>query len=454
MARAQNIYRNALQADAMLQEYRIDSVLGAGGFGMTYLGLDTHLEKYVAIKEYLPTELAMRAADGTVVPLTSEREADYRWGLERFILEARTLARFNHRNIVRVSRFFEANGTGYMVMDYERGAPLAQRLKREPPLDEAALKRLVAPLLDGLRVVHAAGFLHRDIKPDNIFVREGEDPVLIDFGAARQSVGGATRNLTAVLTPGYAPMEQYVSDGHQGPWTDLYAFGGVLFRAVTGAGPPDAVSRIKSDSVGEALARVSGLYSEPFLRAIEWALALDEKRRPQDVAAWHSALIDAGTRPAPAPAEAGAESTVLQPTAPAPLDAPPPKPALRRRWIVPAAGVILTLVALAGFLVWQRAARIDSAKQAERIASETRPPVATAADEALHKLRREVESEFLAADTNRDGYLSPDEVRGRFPVIAKAFERVDTDGDGRISLQEFMRARRLQFERRVQKQSN
>lgn len=462
MARAQNIYRNALQADAMLQEYRIDSVLGAGGFGMTYLGVDTHLEKYVAIKEYLPTELAMRAADGTVVPLTSEREADYRWGLERFILEARTLAKFNHPNIVRVSRFFEANGTGYMVMDYESGAPLTQRLKQEPPLDEKALKRLVEPLLDGLRVVHAAGFLHRDIKPDNIFVREGEDPVLIDFGAARQAIGGATRSLTAVLTPGFAPMEQYASNGRQGPWTDLYAFGGVLFRAVTGRNPPDAVSRLKSDSVGESLARVRGRYSEPFLRAIEWALTLDDKARPQDIPAWRSALNGGPGPSAPTVAAVGSDSTVLQPgvqsvTVPpvAVSEAPaasPAKPAGRRRWIVLAAAVIIILSAAAWILISKRTARIEAAKEAERIESQQKGPSAPAVEEGLRKLRREAEAEFLAADTNRDGYLSPEEARGRFPMIAKGFERVDADGDGRISLPEYMRARRTQLERRLQRQ--
>ena len=454
MARTPNIYRNALQSDAMLQEYRIDSVLGAGGFGMTYLGWDTHLEKHVAIKEYLPTELAMRSADGTVVPLTSEREADYRWGLERFILEARTLARFNHRHIVRVSRFFEANGTGYMVMDYERGAPLTQRLKHEPPLDEAALKRLVEPLLDGLRAVHAAGFLHRDIKPDNIFVREGDDPVLIDFGAARQAVGGATRNLTAVLTPGYAPMEQYASDGRQGPWTDLYAFGGVLFRAVTGASPPDAVSRLRGDAVAEALARVRGRYSEPFLRAIEWALTLDDKLRPQDIPAWQRALNGKISGSAAVATAVAADSTVLR-TLPAPqpatLDEPPVKQPSRRRWFAVAAVAIVALAAGAGFLTWQRAARMEAAKEAAGIESEQKGPLAPAAEEALRKLRREAESEFNAADTNRDGYLSPEEARGRFPGIAKGFERVDADSDGRISLREYMRARRIQIERRLQK---
>ncbi len=294
------IYRNALAPKSRLHEYRLESVLGAGGFGVTYLAWDTNLEKNVAIKEYLPTELAMRGTDGSIVPLSTDAENGYKWGLERYIQEARTLARFSHPNIVRVNRYFEANGTGYMVMDYERGEPLGALLKRAPRLDEAILKRMLAPLLEGLRAVHSAGFLHRDIKPDNIFLRADGTPVLIDFGAARQSVGGATKTLTAVLTPGYAPLEQYTSGGHQGPWTDLYALAGVLYRAVCDEPPPDAVTRLKGDRVNEGLARARDRYSEPFLKALQWALVPDEKSRPQSVEDWQRALFGAPARAASA----------------------------------------------------------------------------------------------------------------------------------------------------------
>ena len=178
-------YRNALQPQSLLHEYRIEQVLGAGGFGTTYLARDTHLDKQVAIKEYFPSDIAMRAAEGTVQPATTERESDYKWGLDRFLQEARTLARFSHPNIVRVVRYFEANGTAYMVMDYERGEPLKTLLQHRPYPSEDVLKNLLRPLLDGLALVHAAGFLHRDIKPENIVVRASGQPVLIDFGAAR-----------------------------------------------------------------------------------------------------------------------------------------------------------------------------------------------------------------------------------------------------------------------------
>src|SRR3954470_4574748 len=161
-------FENALAPNSMLLEYRLESVLGVGGFGMTYLGWDTNLEKHVAIKEFFPGGLAVRALDGSIVPVNTESEFNYKWGLDRFIKEARTLARFSHPNIVRVNRFFEANGTSYMVMEYEAGESLHQHLKRVPMPDEAALKTIMMPLLDGLEAIHQAGFLHRDIKPSNV----------------------------------------------------------------------------------------------------------------------------------------------------------------------------------------------------------------------------------------------------------------------------------------------
>jgi len=210
-------YRNALPLGSMLLEYRLESVLGSGGFGLTYLGYDTHLETKVAIKEYLPVELAVRAPDGCIVPVSSGTESNYTWGLDRFLQEARVLAKFTHPNIVSVARYFEANGTAYMVMNYESGLSLSQMLRRIPRPDEAMLTRILMPLLDGLHAVHEEGFLHRDIKPSNIFIRDTGVPVLLDFGAARLAVGGVTRTMTSILTPGYAPLEQYSKEGNQGP---------------------------------------------------------------------------------------------------------------------------------------------------------------------------------------------------------------------------------------------
>ena len=305
-------YRNALTMGTMLLEYRLESVLGVGGFGMTYLCTDTNLDKRVAIKEYFPSDLALREPNGGVVAINTQADDGYKWGLDRFIQEARTLAKFSHPHIVRVNRYFEANATGYMVMDYENGESFNQILKDQPAPSEARLKDIIFPLLDGLHAVHETGFLHRDIKPANIFIRTNQSPVLLDFGAARQAVSGATKSLTAVLTPGYAPLEQYSGQGNQGPWTDIYAMAGVLYRAYTSENPPDAVSRLKNDSVPAKLAQLKGRVSEPALHAMQWALSLDEKQRPATVEIWKRALE--GKTPSPASSRVVTASIVDQNT--------------------------------------------------------------------------------------------------------------------------------------------
>ena len=417
----------------MLQEYRIEQVLGAGGFGITYLACDTNLDKNVALKEYLPGELAMRSPDGKVVAQATGHEAGYRWGLERFLQEARTLAKFSHPHIVRVLRYFEANATAYMVMDYEKGDPLKVVLQHDPQPPEAKLKALIAPLLDGLAAVHATGFLHRDIKPDNIFVRADGRPVLIDFGAARQALGGETRSLTAILTPGYAPLEQYSGEGKQGPWTDLYAMGGVLYRAVVDKNPPDAVTRIRGDTLGAGLAAMRGKYSEAFLRAIEWALMLDEKKRPQSVEEWKKSLFS----------EKAIEPKTEPKSVPKTEQIPQSRPARSRRWLYIVGIVLLALIA-ADLWRKERAAR----QEAQNAQLQRQPP----GDDKVQRFRRETDAEFKSADTDRDGFLSREETRLRFPVIAREFQRVDRDGDGRISPQEFFQARRIMLERRLGKQ--
>jgi class 3 adenylate cyclase len=220
-------------------------------------------------------------------------EGEYRVGLDRFLKEARTLATFSHPNIVRVLRFFQANDTGYMVMDYERGTSLRAWLQEHPQPDEETLLALLAPLLDGIEKIHATGFLHRDIKPDNIFIRHDGSPVLIDFGSARASHAGATHALTAMVTPGYAPFEQYGAGAEQGPWTDIYALGGVLVFAMTGRNPPDAIARMKSDRLGDDLASAALRYSPRVIDAVRHGMAIDEKQRPQTIADWRPALLGA-----------------------------------------------------------------------------------------------------------------------------------------------------------------
>lgn len=286
-------HRNSLQTGYKLHWYEIKEILGQGGFGITYLAHDTNLDEDVAIKEFLPIELAVREGDFSIHPLSEGHKKNYEWGLVRFIKEARTLTKFKHPSIVRVRSVFEENNTAYMVMEYEQGESLQQLLTRRKTLEEAELMNFVIPLLGGLDKVHETGFIHRDIKPANIFIRNDGSPVLLDFGSARQALGEETKTLTSLVSPGYAPFEQYYSKSdEQGPFTDIYGLGATLYRAVTGISPMDAVDRSKSilqtskDTIVSALEIAKGKYSERFLAAIDHAIMFRSEDRPQTVSEW------------------------------------------------------------------------------------------------------------------------------------------------------------------------
>ena len=284
-------HRLALPQGTRIRDFEFHRVLGHGGFGITYLGWNLSLDIPVAIKEYLPADLATREQDGSVVPQTSQAVADFQWGLERFLDEARTLARFQHPNIVRVHQYFEAHSTAYIVMEYAEGETLSAYLERKGTLSEAELTGILYPLLNALEVVHQADFLHRDIKPGNIVLRDSDgSPVLLDFGAARQAVGAKSRPVTSIVTPGYAPLEQYSNRVLQGPWTDLYALGGVCYRALTGQVPADATDRMRDDPLVPVSQRCAGRVRGALLSAIDWALSVDERARPQSVGAWRAAM--------------------------------------------------------------------------------------------------------------------------------------------------------------------
>jgi serine/threonine protein kinase len=284
----------------LVGDYRIKRVLGAGGFGITYLADEKALARLVTIKEYFPADFAARR-NGSASPRSQEVAGDYQWGLDRFIDEAQTLARFDHPNIVRVHRYFRANNTAYMVLHFEEGGSFKswlKGLKRAPRQTE--LDAMVAPLLDALELIHKANFLHRDIAPDNIMVRRDGSPVLIDFGSARGQIASHSRTVSALVKPGYSPYEQYATTtSSQGPWTDIYALGATLYHAITGRRPPDAPSRIVSDEYVTATDAALSAYRSTFLGAVDKALRLEVRERPQSIAEWRGALLAPEPKRAP-----------------------------------------------------------------------------------------------------------------------------------------------------------
>jgi serine/threonine protein kinase len=267
-----------------INEYQFDRPLGGGGFGITYLARDTNLQLPVAIKEYFPSDLVSRDPRHWVHVRgdNPEHQQRYDWGLERFLDEARALATFRHPNIVRVLRYFCEHGTAYIVMEYESGLSLKRWVPGNAPLSQRTLLSIIYPLLDGLQAVHKTGFLHRDIKPDNIYVRGDGTPVLLDFGAARRVT--ADQDVTNIISPGYAPFEQYHSEGNQGPWTDIYSLGAVMYWMITGKKPVESAARVVKDTMLPASrAAEASVYGAALLDAIEWAMHPDESRRPQTV---------------------------------------------------------------------------------------------------------------------------------------------------------------------------
>jgi formylglycine-generating enzyme required for sulfatase activity len=303
-------HRNSLPSGYRLAEFRIQSILGHGGFGITYRARDEDLHQDVAIKEYLPREVATRVEDSTVVPISEGDRETFEWGLDRFLEEARTLARFKHPNIIGVRRFLRANGTAYLVMDYCEGESLESVLAGEARLPSDRLMAMLDPLLDALEVLHTTGVTHRDIKPGNIYLKADGSPLLLDFGAARQALAQHSRSVTAMATPGYAAFEQYSTNGKQGPWTDIYGLGATLYRCVTGQRPPDASDRMLEDELEPAASAASG-YPRALLEQIDAALRVKPDERPQSVPDWR---FSNAPRPLP-PAKGKNEG---EPTAPSP----------------------------------------------------------------------------------------------------------------------------------------
>lgn len=340
------------QGVALRGYYVIGKILGKpGGFGITYLGYNQKLETKVAIKEYLPRDLVAREAGHRTLRVhDSGDEGSFRAGIDQFLHEARLLARFNHPNIVRVIDFFEENGTAYLVMDYYQGVSLAEYMERQGgALSEHRVRELMMPVLDGLKEVHAGGVLHRDIKPQNIYLTDEGRPILLDFGAAKQFVGERSRSLSLMATPGFASYEQYHKQGQQGPWTDIYGCAATMYYMLTGTVPPDAVERMAADNL--AFPGETGAALSPEMRnTVMRGLALLPEKRVQTVQEFQN-LLSGHTRKL----ARGLEDTLILSPADAPLSEPP-SPARRsgraepfyKKTAVLAVCVLIALAAAAG----------------------------------------------------------------------------------------------------------
>jgi len=319
---------NGLPVGTRIGEFEITAMIGEGGFGIVYLANDTSLGRRVALKEYMPSSLAMRTPDSGV-QVKSERYVEtFEAGRKSFVNEARLLAQFDHPSLVKVYRFWESNGTAYMVMPYYEGRNLKDTLRERQqatggPPDESWLRAVLLPVCEALRVIHAEQCYHRDIAPDNVMMLAPSGrPLLLDFGAARRVIGDMTQALTVILKPGYAPIEQYaeIPGMRQGPWTDVYALAAVVYYAITGRTPPVSVGRMVNDNY-QPLAQVAeGRYSREFLEAVDRALVVRPEQRTQTIEAFRDdlGLAEPGTLAAGAPL---ARSAGVEPTRNAPAAA-------------------------------------------------------------------------------------------------------------------------------------
>jgi len=280
----------ALPAGTVLREWRLEDVLGVGGFGIVYKARGIYFDELVAIKEYFPSSISERDAEDTVVPIDSDAEEVHALGLKKFVEEAKLLWNLStptrHPNIVSVRSLFEIHGTAYMVMDFEDGTSLSKMLKQGRKFNERSLWSIVQPVAEGLDRAHRVGVLHRDIKPPNILINEDGRPVLIDFGSARFEAAEATSTKVTFHTPPYAALEQYVKTYPQGPWTDIYALGVVLHECITGEKPPEVLERLHGGLGTPLSAGKWPGYGKTFLAAVDAAMTVKPDDRPQSISEW------------------------------------------------------------------------------------------------------------------------------------------------------------------------
>jgi len=275
--------RRPLSRGYLLDGYRIEKIIGGGGFSLVYLAYNVSTKLKVVIKEYFPEALVTRLPGGRLAPTSDSDLRTYHLGIKRFFSEASALAGLKHRNIINVSNIFRTNNTVYMAMDYAQGQDLRWYIKHpKSRISERFLMIVFPQIALGLRELHRNNFLHLDIKPANILLRSGGKPLLLDFGAVQRIIPGARFGGVQTLTHGFAAPEQY-QQGEMGPWADLYAFGATMYSCIAGRPPPSALNRQKDDQM-KPLSRTHGRkYSKSLLAAIEWSMRLDYRERPQSV---------------------------------------------------------------------------------------------------------------------------------------------------------------------------
>ncbi|VAX13427.1 Serine/threonine protein kinase [hydrothermal vent metagenome] len=274
---------NELPSGTLVDEYTITRTLGGGGFSIVYLATDQQA-KQVVIKEYMPSRIASRDDSHTVVANKESYADRFAHGQRLFFQEAGALGNLKHPNIVNVINFFRANGTVYMVMEYQEGYNLQNYiLRHKGKLSETFILTVFLPLLDGLRTIHKNGLLHLDVKPGNIHLRQGASPLLLDFGAVHEMMHTRQFQPNQVVTPGFSPIEQLDPGGYVGPWTDIYAIGATMRTCMAGAPPPTSTRRRERDTMKTALNAFKKNYSPSLLEAVDWAMEVDPILRPQNV---------------------------------------------------------------------------------------------------------------------------------------------------------------------------
>jgi len=327
----------ALPAGSRLEHYEIQGTLGSGAFGVTYQAYSHRFHSPCVIKELLPVDYAYRAPTQRIEPISSDLMNILAKCQHDFMREATILHSVDHPHVVKILDYFDGNGTSYFVMPFAEGVNLEAFIRRRGingAMEEGELLEFMYAVLDGLECVHSKNFLHRDLKPENIIITSTGQPLLIDFGAARQLIGSRSRPMSAILTRCYAPFEQYSTTQKQGPYTDIYALGAIMQRVITGSPPHEAPDRIDAGASLPSLESImaGGRYSSRLLRAIDWALRPQARLRPQSIAEWRVTLP---ARPSSAPLPSIAEAAASRDSQPPPLPTSQQPPCLPPQGNIP-----------------------------------------------------------------------------------------------------------------------